>query len=270
MSERPLPEWLLAEESRELPRDRDAFLWKSARTFAFIVKSARYCPDKKSRLRLAPSVKLSLALTCVFCVSASRNFAFVEIVVVALLLLLASFEPRKLRRIVVPPLEAFLASILILAPSIFWGQTRAFFIIPIKTLVTTGVLSVLAQSMGWNRFSCAFRSFGVPDSLVFIFDLTLKYTVVFSEVCLATIDAVILRSVGRNRAKARSLGGIVGLVFFRAQDAAQDQFDAMKCRCFSGVYRRYSARLNANDYLAIAFVAALLGLFVYLESAVNV
>ncbi len=270
MNERPLPDWLVTEDSRDLPRDRDAFLWKSARMFAFVVRSARYCPDKKGRFRLAPAVKLSLAFACVFCVSAARNFAFVEIVGVALLLLFASFESRKLRRVIVPPLEAFLASVLILAPSLFWGQTRAFFVIPIKTLITTGVLSVLAQSMGWNRFSCAFRSFGVPDSLVFIFDLTLKYTVIFSEVCLSTIDAVILRSVGRNRSKARSLGGIVGLVFFRAQDAAQDQFDAMKCRCFSGVYRRYSSRFTARDYLAIALIVALLGTFVYLESLVNV
>ena len=263
-----LPEWLTTRDEFAPGKDSGAFLRKSANARAFVLRSARYTPERGGFFRFSPPVKLALALVTVLFVSASSNFAFVATIGVVLLSYLATLDARRLARVLTPPLEAFVASVLILAPSLIWGQTRAFWIVPVKTLATTTALSLLASSMNWNRFTCAFKSFGLPNALIFIFDLTLKYVVVFSEICLETFDALRLRSVGRNRRQARSLGAIAGLTFLRAQDAAKDQFDAMTCRCFSCVYRRYRAPFRLLDALGVIFILLETTAFWYFESVV--
>ena len=265
MSDHNVPDWLLKEDNLEPPRDGGAFLRKSALVLAGVIRSVRRVPERPKGLTFSPPTRLALAGTTILLVSASRSFAFVEAIGVALLVLLATFDARKLARTLALPFEAYLAALAILAPAIFWGQTRAFVVVSTKTLVTTLVLSLLIQSMNWNRFTCAFKTFGAPDSLVFIFDLTLKYVVVFSEICLETIDAALLRSVGRNRRRARTLGGVVGVTFLRAQEAAQEQFDAMTCRCFSGVYRRYRAPFRRSDIVGLFLLIAVVALFAYFE-----
>lgn len=267
MSERSVPDWLLKEDKFDPPKDGGAFLRKSALALASVIRSVRRVPERPRGPSFSPPMRLALAVLTILLVSASRNFMFVETIGVALLVLLATFDARKLARTLALPLEAYLTALAILAPALLWGQTRAFVVVSTKTLVTTLVLSLLIQSMNWNRFTCAFKTFGAPDSLVFIFDLTLKYVVVFSEICLETIDAVLLRSAGRNRRRARTLGGVVGTIFLRAQDAAQEQFDAMTCRCFSGVYRRYRAPFRRLDIVGVSILIAILAIFAYFEYA---
>ncbi len=267
MSER-VPQWLLQEERYEPPKDDNAFLRKSATALEFVASQIRRVDERKrGRIGFSLQVRSALTLLLILLVSAARNFAFVEIVGAALLLLLASYEPKKLRRILVVPFQAFVFSALIMAPSLFWGQNHALVIVPAKTLVSTTALALLASSTNWNRFTCAFKSFGVPDAVLFIFDLTLKYTVILSETCLATLEAARLRSVGRDKHKQRTLGGIVGSTFLHAQKSAQEQFDGMTCRCFSGNYRRFSAPFRTIDYGGVALCVILVGLFLYLEYA---
>ena len=267
MSEPQIPDWLLADDAVEPPKGGGVFLRKSASALASVIRSVRRVPENAGGLALSPPTRLALAVVTILLVSASSAFTFVEIVGVALLAYVATFDARKLARTLALPLEAFLAALVILAPALIWGQTRAFVVVSVKTLVTTLTLSLLIQSMNWNRFTCAFKSFGAPDALVFIFDLTLKYVVVFSETCLETIDSALIRLIGRDKTPGRTFGGIVGTLFLRSQGAAQDQFDAMTCRCFSGVYSRYRAPLRRADWLGVLVIIALVALFAYFEYA---
>ncbi len=266
MQERNVPEWLIKDEPREILKDNDAFVRKSADALAFVLEKVRRTPVRQNgRVAFSTPVKLGLTFLTILLVSAARNFAFVEILGVALLARIAAYDAKKIARILALPIQAVALALLILAPSLFWGQTRAFVVVPCKTFITTASLAILAYSTNWNRFTCAFKSFGAPDALVFIFDLTLKYIVVLSEICLETIEAVRLRSVGRNRRKARTLGGIVGVAFLRAQKMAQEQFDAMTCRCFSGNYRRFRAPMRLVDWGGVVIAAVMVALFAYLE-----
>jgi len=265
----PTPEWLLREERVDVPTDRDAFVRKSADALAFVLNKAKRAPERtRGKFDLATRVKLALTLIVVFCVSAARNFAFVEIVGIVELALIATFDAKKIARVLTAPIQACLISAIILAPATLWGQTRAFCVVPWKTLVSTVAIALLAHSTNWNRFTCAFKSFGAPDALVFIFDLTLKYVVVLSEICLDTLDALRLRSVGRNRRKAKTLGGVVGVALLRAQKTAQEQFDAMTCRCFSGKYSRFRTPLRPIDFAGVALCVLTIVLFIYLERAI--
>lgn len=268
MNERTIPQWLLEEERVEVKKDCDAFLRKSVAAITFVASQIRRSDERsRSRFSFSTQIKLLLALTTIILTSASQNFAFVEFVGCALLARLACYEPKQIRRVLTAPFQTFILSVLILAPSLFWGQSHALIVIPCKTLITTITLAMLACSTNWNRFTCAFKSFGVPDGVLFIFDLTLKYAVVLSETCLMTFEAVRLRAVGRDRHKQRTFGGIVGTLFLRAQKTAQEQFDGMTCRCFSGKYRRFRSPLHASDWIGGALVLLEIGFFLYLEFA---
>ncbi len=267
MAELRTPEWMLREEEHLPPKRGGAFLRKSGAALARLLKSLRRVPAPPRGPAFSPPMRLALTFVTILLVSASQNFVFVEVIGVAALVLLATLDARSIARTLALPLQAFLMSLVILAPALFWGQTRAFVVVSTKTFITTLTLSFLIQSMNWNRFTCAFKTFGAPDSLVFIFDLTLKYVVVFGESVVETVEAATLRSVGRERRRARTLGGIVGALFLRAQDAAQEQFDAMTCRCFSGVYRRYRAPFRQADILGILILIAIVALFIWFEYA---
>ena len=270
MTEPRIPDWLLVEERREPPKDRDVFLRRSADALRALLREIRSAPERRhGKYAFSTTVRLAFTFVVVLLVSAARNFAFVELVGAGLLALLATYHSKKLVRVLAAPVQAFILAAIILAPSLFWGQTRAFVVVPCKAFITTAALAILAYSTNWNRFTCAFKAFGAPDALVFIFDLTLKYVVVLGEICLETLDAVRLRSVGRNRRKTRTLGGVVGGVFWRAQKMAQEQYDAMTCRCFAGKYRRFRAPFRAADLLALALCLVLIALFIYLEYAIR-
>lgn len=267
MTEPRIPDWLLTDDAIEPPKGGGAFLRKTASALSGVIRSVRRVPENSGRFAFSPPTRLALAVVTILLVSASSVFMFVEIVGVALLALLATSDARRLARTLALPLEAYLAALVILAPALIWGQTRAFVVVSTKTLITTLTLSLLIQSMNWNRFTCAFKSFGAPDAVVFIFDLTLKYVVVFGETCLETLDSALIRLIGRDKTPGRTFGGIVGTLFLRSQSAAQDQFDAMTCRCFSGVYRRYRAPFRRADFGGILIIVALVALFVYFEIA---
>ena len=274
MTEPRIPDWLLADDAIEPPKGGGAFLRKTASALSGVIRSVRRVPENSGRFAFSPPTRLALAVVTILLVSASSVFMFVEIVGVALLALLATFDARRLARTLALPLEAYLAALVILAPALIWGQTRAFVVVSTKTLITTltkkmaeDLTDHLIQSMNWNRFPCAFKSFGAPDAVVFIFDLTLKYVVVFGETCLETLDSALIRLIGRDKTPGRTFGGIVGTLFLRSQSAAQDQFDAMTCRCFSGVYRRYRAPFRRADFVGILIIVALVALFVYFEIA---
>ncbi len=84
--------------------------------------------------------------------------------------------------------------------------------------------------------------------------------------------ALRLRSVGRDRDKRSSIGGVGGVLLLKAGRSAADTADAMVCRCFDGTYQaapdatRPHARAVDAAWLAGGLV--LLVLFFYLQGLV--
>ncbi|MBR4975447.1 MAG: hypothetical protein IKY61_00220 [Thermoguttaceae bacterium] len=266
-----LPAWLNSDEQYDPPRDRDAFVRRSAAALSSVLSQIRRAPVSGSAFGLSTPVETFCVFALVLLVAAAQNFAFVEILGAATLVRVALLPPRRLADVLTAPFQAFLFSLLITAPAAFFGQPRAFVVVPCKTLVATTLISLLARSAPWNRLSASFKTFGAPDLFIFVFDLTLKYVALLSEIALQTLDAVRLRSVGRDRRKSATLGGVVGVAFLKAQDAVEEQFDAMTCRGFSGEYRRFPiAAFRPLDALGgVALVALFAALFLYLESFVR-
>jgi cobalt/nickel transport system permease protein len=113
--------------------------------------------------------------------------------------------------------------------------------------------------------------FRVPDVVILTPSLALKNIVALGNVALEMLEALRLRSVGRNRDKSASIGGIGGVLFLKSGKAAETTTQAMRCRGFEGDYRvRTHARqaLRAADLAWAAGLALLVALFLYLQPLV--
>ena len=71
---------------------------------------------------------------------------------------------------------------------------------------------------------------------VFTLDITLKYIVILGNICVDMLNAVRLRSVGRNKDKKSALSGVMGVTFLKSREMADEMYQAMVCRGFDGEY----------------------------------
>ena len=74
-----LPAWLDSDERYEPPRDRDAFVRRSAAAISAVLSQVRRAPASGSAFGLSTPVETFCVFALVLLVAASRNFAFVEI-----------------------------------------------------------------------------------------------------------------------------------------------------------------------------------------------
>ena len=222
--------------------------------------------------RLSPSapVKLMVALGCVLMVSLSRNSLFLLIVLAGVLVRACLLPRRTLARVMVTSLGAALLTLLIMLPSSLMGQTQSALTLALKSLTSVGVVMSVALSTPTHSITSALRLLHVPSTAILTANLALNGIVRLGETALEVLSALRLRSVGTNQHKQASMGGIGGVVLLKAGRAAQDTYDAMRCRGFDGTYRDGATRtrLGMADALWLALLCALVIAFVFTQRMV--
>jgi cobalt/nickel transport system permease protein len=109
----------------------------------------------------------------------------------------------------------------------------------------------------------------VSEVVTLTLGLTLKYIVVLGSVALEMLEALRLRSVGRNDDKRASIGGVGGMLFLKSREAAEDTAAAMRCRGFEGrMPAPAGSGLRAKDAAWAVGLALLACAFFYLQSLV--
>jgi cobalt/nickel transport system permease protein len=137
-----------------------------------------------------------------------------------------------------------------------------------KVFLSVSLVNLLSATTPWNRITEGFKFFHVPDLFILTFDLTLKYIVALGDVSLAMLEALKLRSVGRNRKKGGAVTGVLGVTFLKSRAMSEELYGAMQCRGFEGVYERPGHfAFSKRDIWYILLVAAVTALFIYLEGA---
>ena len=192
------------------------------------------------------------------------------LVVLALVLARACLLPHEaLGRLVSASAAAAGLALLVMAPAALLGQPRSALTLALKALACTGATLTLALTTPAAELTGALRSCGVPSVAILTIDLALRSIVRLGETCLEALSALRLRSVGTNRDKRGSLGGVGGVVLIKAGRAAQDTYDAMRCRGFDGSYQlgNGTAWRTVDALWAIA-LALLVLLFAYLQGVV--
>lgn len=265
----PLPSWLLSSQGYEPPRDRDGFVTRSEAAIASVLARLRLDDGQATALSPSAPVKLLLGLALIVLTSLSSNFAFTLAMLAATLARMCLLPAPALHRAAGVSLSASALTALVMLPATLLGQPQSALLVGTKVLVSVGIALIVALSTPAHEITASLRSLRVPNLAIMTVDLALKGIVTLGTVASEVLLALRLRSVGRNRDKAGSLGGTGGIVFLKAQRAAQDTADAMRCRGFEGEYPASPPlRPRMADVAWVAGLALCLALFCYLEGQV--
>lgn len=263
-----LPAWLLAPERYDPPRDRDGFLRTSALSLMGAFAQLRFDDARPGRLSPSAPVKLAVSLVLILLTSLAANYAFVLVMLAVTLLREALLPTRALGRCMGVSLAAAGVSALVMLPAALLGQAHSALLVGTKVFVTVGIATCVALTTPAGELTGALRAARVPGEFVATVELALKGIVDLGRTALEVLEALGLRSVGRNRSKGASLGGVMGVTFLKAGEAAQATADAMRCRCFEGEYvapPRPSRRAADAAWIVAAALATCA--FFYLEGA---
>ena len=267
--ERPIPSWLTQSQEYKPQTDRDAFIVKSVLSVSSVLARLRLDDGVSSPLSPSAPIKLALGLGCILLTSLSRNYLFV-LVMLACVLVRACLLPKDaLSRTAATAAAAAGLAFVVMLPATLLGQPRAALTMATKALVSTGLAMEVTLTTPSAELTGALRAFRVPNLVIMTIDLTLKSIVRLGEVALEVLTALNLRSVGRNRNKQGSVGGVGGVVLVKAAEAAQQTHDAMRCRGFEGEYdAAVGWRPGGTDLVWVMAFGALIALFAFLQSQV--
>jgi len=186
--------------------------------------------------RSDPTCRLLCALGYVLLVSIARRPMFVALAGATLLVVLALQPARRIAVTVRGAFPAALFTAIILLPYALSGGPARPALLVFKVLLSTGAVALVASTTEWASLSGAARRLRVPSLFVMVLDVTIRFVAWLGELSLDMLQAVRLRSVGRNRHKDAALGGVAGSLYLRSRELADDLHAAMVCRGFTGEY----------------------------------
>jgi cobalt/nickel transport system permease protein len=193
---------------------------------------SRFIPGKGGPCN--PAVRLLSALFFVLLLGLSRGLPYVAAAGTLFLLLLSTQRPAVISRVLAAGFSAAAFSAVLLLPSALWGNLPTALLITAKVFLAVSAIRLLSATTPWAALSLGLARLGLPPLLMSLLDLTVRYIDLLGRLSLSLLEALRLRSVGRNDAKTASLSGVGGVLFLRSHDMAMDVHAAMVCRCFSG------------------------------------
>lgn len=262
-----MPEWLLKNENYTPVKDKDSFINKSILSlFGLIARIKAQDSKPKDMFDVQAVFRVLFTLLLIVLLSLSRSFTFVLIVMAYVLVLLAMMPARDIVAILKVSIIMTLFTFVILLPAAFYGNTYSFSMIPPKVFATITAVNILSHATRWNNIISALKRFRVPDLIIFVLDITLKYIVMLGEFTLDMLYALKLRSVGRNREKVTSLSGVAGTMFIKSRIMAEEMYGAMACRGFTGEYKVFGKfQFKLADAIYLLINAGLVYVYVYLN-----
>ncbi|MGV8981001.1 energy-coupling factor transporter transmembrane component T [Clostridium sp.] len=263
-----MPEWLLKKDNYKPLKDKDGFINKSIISILGVITRFRLQTGyKKNKFGVNALIKLISAFLLIILVSLTKSFTFVLVANICLLMIINFLNIEEIIYILKVSTVAAIFTFIILLPSIFMNDENNVIILTLKVLVSVTTVNVLACTTQWNELLGTLKVFHVPDMFIFVLDITIKYIIVLGEFSLNMIYSLKLRSVGRSKNKTTALSGIVGTMFIKSKEMAEEMHNAMECRGFTGEYKTYSKfKLKIADYICITVNIIFILTYFYFES----
>lgn len=266
--ETALPAWMTEPEPYEAEKDSDGFLTKS--TLSVLAVLSRIRETSSAGLHWAsPAVMLFTVLTLIVLMAVSRNMIYTYVVLAETLVASIFLCNKALARSMKTSLSAFLLSMVLLLPAALTGAPRTMLTVSVKVFVSVALLNLVSQSIPMNRITESLKAFHVPDIFIFTLDITLKYIVMLGDVCVNMLNALRMRSVGKNHSKGKALSGVLGVTFLKSREMADEMYGAMNCRGFEGEYTKSAKReLGWKDAVTTLFLGGMIAFFLYTQHAI--
>jgi len=232
-------DWLLQKDKYTPKQERDVFLSRNILTIVGILSNLRRKKNDNNSWIYDVNIFLKIIFTFVFVVSLSltRNIVYAGAVNVYMLFFLFFVNKYERSRIIRLFFSAIIFSVLVVVPSLFfYSSLYNAGLLVLRISGSIMCVNVLVYSCLPHQITSSFNKWFVPDVIIMVFDLTLKYIVVLGDCAIEMFQALILKSVGVNREKARTTFSIFGVLFLKSKIYSEELYNAMVCRCFDGAY----------------------------------
>lgn len=232
-----MPDWLTKKEQYIPQSDKDTFVNKSILSLLMVISKIK-TQDSSYIVKYQVNATLKVALTFMLLIllSVSRNFHFVIIIDVYLLVILSIMKADDIVKILKVSLVMTIFTFVIMLPAFIQGNSYSSIMITSKVFSTITAIGILTHSTKWSSITSSLKRFLVPDLFILVLDITIKYIVMLGDFTLNMLYSLKLRSVGKNRSKYTSLSGIAGTMFLKSKEMAEEMYYAMECRGFTGEY----------------------------------
>lgn len=247
-----MPEWLLKKEEYIPQNKKDTFIRKSILSVLGLLTRISFEGEHNNRSRISAVTKVIGTMLLILLISLSKNILFVLVAGIYLLVIVSMLKAEEIRYIIKTALIVGAFTYIIVLPSMFFGNKNNGFMMVMKVMESTAAVNILSSTTKWTDITGALKIFFIPDIFIFVLDITIKYIIIFGEFSLNMLYALKLRSIGTSHNKSTSLSGIVGTLFLKSEEMAEEMYGAMECRGFTGKYeakRRF--RISVSDVIYI-------------------
>jgi cobalt/nickel transport system permease protein len=258
-------EWMFKEDNYVPEEDRDKFIDNS--TFAILkVLSKIEREDTSSGIsglyNINPAMKLLFTIANLIFISLSRSTIYLLIIAAYILLVLLFLKKSHSRRIIMLAFIMSFFSAIMLVPSALLGNARNSLLILFKVFLSITIVNTLSYTAKWYELAKSLKLFFIPDLFILILEITLRYIYILGEASLEMLQALRLRSIGRNSSKYMSLSGILGNLFLRSKEMGDELYSAMECRGFTGEYSlKIDFELGYKDMIYLIINIVLVALY---------
>ena len=256
----PVPRWLLTREEYAPGTDRASFLSRGVLSLVGLLARIRDTGRTSGgrRARGHPAARIITVVLFILLLSASRSMTYVGLAAAACLAALSMRTAAEILGVLRASARIGLLTLVLALPSALWWSPLVAVRIVVKVMLCVAALRMLSGRMRWAELTRGLAALRMPDLFILVLDVTLRSIQLLGELALDMVTALSLRSVGRNRTKIVSLGGVAGTLFLTSRVMAEELYAAMECRGFTGTYRvGRTATLRPADAVLLAANAAL-------------
>ncbi len=183
-----------------------------------------------------PLLKLISVITIILLSSLSKNLYFIFCILVYYMLVLSSLQAEDIIDILKVSMVVPIFTAIILIPSILMGNTKSSIAIIIKVFTAVISVNIMSHTTKNEYIIKSFKALFIPNIFILTFHITIKYIQILSNASIEMLTALKLKSIGKNENKFRSLHQIMGVLFLKSKYMAEDTYEAMICRGFTGEY----------------------------------
>ena len=193
MTNQTLPDWMMKEEITVNDSEvKSGFLQSNLSTVISLLSYLKI--EDRKKYSGSPVIRICELLILLVLIYNSKSIVFLWTVGIFLLAEIAFFSGREIRSIVKKLIRLIIFTSVILLPSYLLHPSihPTFFLI--RTVLLLLNLSVFLTKTSWSDFITGLRGLYLPEELVMIFDIAIKYFYILGNHIKSILYAIRIRS----------------------------------------------------------------------------
>ena len=266
MTNQTLPDWMTREEVTVNGSEvKSGFLQSNLSTVISLLSYLKI--EDRKKYSGSPVIRICELLILLVLIYNSKSIVFLWTVGIFLLAEIAFFSGREIRSIVRKLIRLIIFTVVILLPSYLLHPSIHLTFFLIRTVLLLLNLSVFLTKTSWSDFITGLRGLYLPQELVMIFDIAIKYFYILGNHIKSILYAIRIRSL--QGVSKKLTGAILGQVYLISKEHMKSLYEAMLLRDYgTKVKVRRKLQLNKSDILHISICIILIILFFTLKGQI--